>query len=96
MRTQGLDKQLKELLTKELYEYICEYIDKAIDQWVALAGSNPPLLYSKTQKEIATALYTMPNDYDENRNDGMWAVPVSLRSIDPEAVFNIKINTYGN
>lgn len=100
-RSQNLDKTQKNLLTDDLEKNIELFISKALDQWLIYANAqsvdNYSLRYSgsdflnqnkRTQvryKDLFLAL----DAYEDENFETLWAVPMSLRNIESEAVISI-------
>lgn len=93
-RTSELQNDLQNgLLTDNLRKYIVQYIEDALQQWYEKAVKQQQegnqLTYRKGKDGIA--LFTTTDAYNEERNGNFWTVPMSLRIVEPEAVFNIKL-----
>jgi hypothetical protein len=100
-RTQKLDESQKNLLTNELEANIDAFIGKALDQWLRLADAqqteNYSLRYSGSDflnrnnrnqtkyKDLFLAL----DAYEDENFETLWAVPMSLRNVESEAVISI-------
>ena len=96
--------ELRELMTKELEEYIEQYISDALNKWQLLVDNQNSgeytLRYSGSDflnsnrrnqtkwKDLFLALDAYLDDEAEN----MWAVPMSLRTVESEAVLNVNNN----
>ena len=103
-RTKGLSGGLKELLTKELEKFIELFIEEALSKWQGLVDKQQvgeySLRYSGSeslnsngrQKVKWKDLFLALDAYLDNEADNMWAVPMSLRTVESEAVINIKDN----
>lgn len=103
-RTQdpNLSSELRELLTCELEKYIELFIEESLKKWQGLVDNqlsqDYTLRYSGSDslnangrqrvkwKDLFLALDAYLNDESEN----MWSVPMSLRTVESEAVINIK------
>lgn len=100
-RTQNLDDAEKNLLTSELKKNIESFIDEALSQWIALVNTqqtdNYSLRYSGSDylnrnnrnhikyKDLFLAL----DAYEDENFETLWAVPMSLRNVESEAVISI-------
>ena len=94
--------ELKELLTKELEEYIELFIEEALNNWQGLVDNQQQgeyhLRYSGSDFLNSTGrqrvkwkdLFLALDAYLDDEADNMWAVPMSLRTVESEAVLNIK------
>ena len=96
--------ELRELMTTELEEYIEQYISDALNKWQLLVDNQNngeyTLRYSGSDflnsnrrnstkwKDLFLALDAYLDDEAEN----MWAVPMSLRTVESEAVLNVNNN----
>ncbi len=101
-RTNKLSSELKELLTKELEEYIELFIEEALNNWQGLVDNQQQgeyhLRYSGSDFLNSTGrqrvkwkdLFLALDAYLDDEADYMWAVPMSLRTVESEAVLNIK------
>ena len=101
-RTNKLTSELKELLTKELEEYIELFIEEALNNWQGLVDNQQQgeyhLRYSGSDFLNSTGrqrvkwkdLFLALDAYLDDEADNMWAVPMSLRTVESEAVLNIK------
>lgn len=103
-RTKKLSNELKELLTEELEGFIELFIEEALNKWQGMvdgqqtgeyslrySGSDSLNSYGRQRvkwKDLFLALDAYLDDETEN----MWAVPMSLRTVESEAVINIKDN----
>lgn len=90
-RTKNLEGIERELLTKELTDYIISFTEKALAQWESLAKENSELVYKQIPNGKEPFLFTSPSDYEDGKNESLWTVPQSLRIVEPEAVLHIKI-----
>ena len=103
-RTNRLPQALSELLTPELEAYIEQFMAEALDKWQHLVDSQETESYSLRYSgsdflnEIARGttkwkdLFLALDAYMDDEADNMWAVPMSLRTVEAEAVLNIKEN----
>ena len=103
-RTQELSSELKELLTDELEQYIECFIEEALEKWQGLVDKQKSeefsLRYSGSDFLNANGrmrtkwkdLFLALDAYLDDEADNMWAVPMSLRTVESEAVLNIKDN----
>ena len=105
-RTQNpyLSKELKELLTDELEKFIESFIEESLNKWQELVDNQQPQDYSLRysgsdfinangrQKIRWKDLFLALDAYMDDEADNMWAVPMSLRTVESEAVLNIKDN----
>ncbi len=103
-RTQNLSSELKELLTDELEAYIEQFLSDALCKWQELVDAqslgNYILRYSGS--DFQNSNHRLENSYkdlflpiDAYRDDdtcNTWAVPMSLRTVESEAVMNVKDN----
>ncbi|MBQ2923436.1 MAG: helicase [Bacteroidales bacterium] len=103
-RTESLSENLRELLTDELEQYIESFLNEALQYWQFLVDgqsvSNYSLRYSgseyinnkgrsaKRYKDLFLAL----DAYNDDETSNYWSVPMSLRTVESEAVLNIKDN----
>lgn len=101
-RTKALTSNLKELLTDELEAYIEQFLGAALEDWQRLvdgqSAENYNLRYSgadyinskgrsaKKYKDLFLAL----DAYQDDDTSNFWSVPMSLRTVESEAVINIK------
>lgn len=101
-RTKELSSSIKELLTTELESYIEHFLDDALKAWQSLvdgqSSQNYSLRYSgsdyinnnsrstKHYKDLFLAL----DAYQDDETSNWWSVPMSLRTVESEAVINIK------
>lgn len=104
IRTNALSSNLKELLTSELEAYIESFLDKSLFAWQTLVdeqlSGNYSLRYSgsdyinnrgrssKKYKNLFLAL----DAYQDDDTSNMWSVPMSLRTVESEAVLHLKDN----
>ncbi|MGE4283831.1 MAG: helicase-related protein [Clostridia bacterium] len=93
-RTSELSGIERELLTTDLFEYICAMVYDMLDQWLQKKEDNQELVYTKRKGQFggnlqATPLYSSSDDYDEMRLLNKWKVPTALRLLEPEAVIHI-------
>lgn len=103
-RTQKLSIELKELLTEELEYYIECFIDESLTKWQELVDNQQlgeySLRYSNSdflnanrrQRTKWRDLFLAIDAYLDDDAENMWAVPMSLRTVESEAVLNIKDN----
>lgn len=103
-RTQKLTSELKELLTEELEGFIELYIEEALSKWQRMVNNQQAgeysLRYSGSdflnsngrQKVRWKDLFIALDAYLDDETESMWAVPMSLRTVESEAVINIKDN----
>ena len=103
-RTQILPDNLRELLTPELESNIETFMASALQKWQQLvdkqdaesyslrySGSTFMNEFSRTHtkwKDLFLAL----DAYIDDEAESMWAVPMSLRTVESEAVINVKEN----
>ena len=95
---------MKELLTDELEQYIECFIEEALEKWQGLVDKQKSeefsLRYSGSDFLNANGrmrtkwkdLFLALDAYLDDEADNMWAVPMSLRTVESEAVLNIKDN----
>lgn len=91
-RTTELPGIERELLTPDLFEYICVMVHDMLEQWLEKKNDNQELVYAKSRNgrnNQATPLYSTLEDYDEMRLQNKWKVPTALRLLEPEAVIHI-------
>ena len=102
-RTKKLPDGLSELLTKEFEAFIEQFIDIALNKWQELVDLQQVEGY-KLRYYGAGLVNTRPNRrgerwkdlflsldaYEDEVEDSLWAVPMSLRTVDTEAVLNVK------
>lgn len=95
-RTQSLDPEKyaleRELLTKEHLDYIYQWIDESLNQWVDKADEyKDSLVYyaagRKSTEEVSLLVST--DDYAELKAVSKWVVPSALRLVEPESVLHI-------
>ena len=105
-RTQGpnIPSELKELLTDELEQYIEQFIEESLNNWEDLVvnqlDQGYSLRYSGSdflnsngrQKTKWRDLFLALDAYIDDEAQNMWAVPMSLRTVESEAVLNVKDN----
>ena len=103
-RTQSLSNELKELLTKELEYFVELFIEESLNKWQGLVDNqhtgNYSLRYSGSdflnsngrQRVKWKDLFLALDAYLDDEADNMWAVPMSLRTVESEAVLNINDN----
>lgn len=103
-RTQCLDESQRGLLTNELKTNIESLIDKALGQWLMLTNAQQAEGYSlrysgsyyineKNRGEIKYKdLFLALDAYEDDNFKTLWTVPMSLRSVESEAVININEN----
>ena len=96
MQNPYLSQLEKGLLTETLKDNIIRFVDKALVQWKNKASESNDLVYSDTKYTKATALFSMPNDFEESNDANIWTVPMSLRIVEPEAVLHISVDYDGN
>lgn len=91
-RTAELVSIERELLTKDLFDYICMMVHEMLEQWMKKKEDSQDLVYTKNrlgQNRQATPLYSSTEDYDDIRQQNKWKVPTALRILEPEAVIHI-------
>ena len=103
-RTQKLSSELTELLTEELEGFIELFIEEALGKWQGMVDNQQTgeysLRYSGSdflnsngrQKVKWKDLFLALDAYLDDEAENMWAVPMSLRTVESEAVLNIKDN----
>ena len=101
-RTQSLPDNLRELLPPELENYIEIFIASALQNWQQLVdnqdGESYSLRYSGSAflNELGRThtkwkdLFLALDAYMDDEAVNMWAVPMSLRTVESEAVLNVK------
>lgn len=98
-RTEKLSGLERELLTKDLLDYICLLVDEMMGQWINKKEESQNLVYTKWGRNQQTMpLYSSLEDYDEIRQENKWKVPTALRILEPEAIIRIIIEekNYGH
>ena len=101
-RTKALSISLQEILTDELESYIEHFLDDALEEWQRLvdgqASESYNLRYSgsdyinskgRTTKKYKY-LFLALDAYQDDDTSNLWSVPMSLRTVESEAVINIK------
>ena len=103
-RSERLPVELKELLTRDLEAFIESFIDDSLAKWQSLVDNqllgNYSLRYSGSellnknqhQHKKWKDLFLSLDAYLDDEADNMWAVPMSLRTVETEAVINVKDN----
>lgn len=106
-RTQDLDDEQKNLLTEDLEHNIESFITEALNKWKSLvddqANNNYRLVYSGADflnnnpriPDVYRNLFISLDAYQNEETENMWAVPMSLRSVESEAVIQIKDKNNG-
>lgn len=101
-RTKVLTSSLKELLTDELESYIERFLDEALKEWQRLVDGQTAesyyLRYSgadyinskRRTTKIYRNLFISLDAYQADDTCNFWSVPMSLRTVESEAVINIK------
>jgi len=99
-RTKILNDDLKNLLTEDALLYIKKYLEFSLNEWlqqIPLDLNKNELVYSgalyvndikkkiKKEKNLFVAL----DAYESEDNSKNWRVPMSLRTVEPEAVIRI-------
>jgi hypothetical protein len=103
-RTQNLNNSERNLLTDELENNIESFIEEALNQWITIINAqqtdNYSLRYSGSDylnrnnrnhikyKDLFLAL----DAYEDENFETLWAVPMSLRNVESEAVISINEN----
>lgn len=95
-RTEALDVAEhaleREILTEEQLNYIYQWIDESLDQWVALEEeSGDSLVYYAAGKKASeeVSLLVSTDAYAEQKLASKWVVPSALRLVEPESVLHI-------
>jgi hypothetical protein len=91
-RTAELSGIEQELLTPDLFEYICTMVHDMLEQWMEKKRDSQELVYIKNRfgrNRQATPLYSSSDDYDEMKLLNKWKVPTALRLLESEAVIHI-------
>ncbi len=101
-RTQVLNLSQKELLTEELELYIENFMSNALDYWQSLVDNqidnNYTLRYSGSEylnsrgRANYRDLFLAIDAYQDDDACNLWMVPMSLRTVESEAVINVKDN----
>ena len=99
-RTQKLTPDLRELLTADQESFIEEFIKNALDDWMSKvdeqAADGYKLRYSgseflnKSKKINWKDLFVSLDAYNDDDTLAYWSVPMSLRTVESEAVINVK------
>ena len=101
-RTQQLNESQRELLTNELTMNIEAFIDEAIDQWMAKVNTQQTdkfslrysgSMYLNQNTRVQTKyqdLFLTLDAYEDEKTGTFWAVPMSLRNVESEAVINVR------
>lgn len=108
-RTQdsALGELLNNILTPELKSNIDGFVNEAMQYWQSLVNGQDTgykLRYNgaeyvnrNSQKRVQNKNLFVPlDDYSDVNKDNMWRVPMSLRTIEEEAVISIKGSNNGN
>lgn len=109
-KTSELEEEIRGLLTEELERNIESFTMDSLKKWLRLAErqdtDNFALRYSGSEyinnnSRVPTLikykdLFLALDAYQDNENENMWAVPVSLRTVESEAVINVKETDNGN
>lgn len=99
-RTEELTPELRELLTEEQEAFIEGFIEKALNDWLNLVDGQSTgdykLRYSGSEllnikrstnwKDLFVSL----DAYQDDDSTASWVVPMSLRTVESEAVINVK------
>lgn len=101
LRTQQLDASQRELLTEELTDNIKNFIEEAINQWLATAnaqqtdkfslrysGSN--YLKTKSSRIMYKDLFLATDAYEDENTETLWKVPMALRTVESEVVISVR------
>ena len=96
--TQTLPDNLRELLTPELENYIEQFIASALENWQQLVDKQEKESYSLRYYGATNInspikwkdLFLALDAYMDEETRNMWSVPMSLRTVEAEAVLNIK------
>ncbi len=103
-RTEKLDENLRDLLTNDLEKNIEKFTADALAQWQKLVdkqqSGNYSLRYSGSDflnrnnrnRQIWKDLFIALDAYRDDENESIWAVPMSLRNVESEAIISIKEN----
>ena len=102
-RTKDLPNGLSELLTDELEEFVEQFIEIALDKWQELvdqqqsggfklrySGADYAQKYANRRGEQWKDLFLALDAYADEEEGSLWAVPMSLRTVETEAVLNVK------
>lgn len=82
----------REILTEEQLNYIYQWIDESLDQWVALkdeAGDSLVYYAAGRNAPEETSLLVSTDAYAEQKLTSKWVVPSALRLVEPESVLHI-------
>jgi hypothetical protein len=91
-RTKSLNSIECEILTQDQLTFICNWIDKSLDQWVEEVethGNSLVYYASGRNARNEVSLLVSPDDYAEQTSTNKWIVPSALRIVEPEAVLHI-------
>lgn len=102
-RTKDLPNGLSELLTDELEAFVEQFIEIALDKWQELvdqqqtegfklrySGADYAQKYASRKGEQWKDLFLALDAYADEEEDSLWAVPMSLRTVETEAVLNVR------
>ena len=94
---------LSELLTDELEAFVEQFIEIALDKWQELvdqqqsggfklrySGADYAQKYANRRGEQWKDLFLALDAYADEEEGSLWAVPMSLRTVETEAVLNVK------
>jgi superfamily II DNA/RNA helicase len=95
-RTKALGKSEqvleREIITKEQLDYIYQWIDESLDQWVEKVDEyGDSLVYYAAGRNVSkeVSLLVSTDDYIEQKAISKWVVPSALRLVEPESVLHI-------
>lgn len=95
-RTKALGKSEqvleREIITKEQLDYIYQWIDESLDQWVEKVDEyGDSLVYYAAGRNVSeeVSLLVSTDDYIEQKATSKWVVPSALRLVEPESVLHI-------
>jgi len=94
MKNDDISSIEKNILTNIHFSYIEDYINKSVDSWQdQIDNENQVLVYNNAknkQRIPQKSLFISIDAYETGDDDNYWKVPMSLRTIDPEAVIKIE------
>ncbi len=95
-RTQDLDQSIhaleREIITQEQLDYIYQWINESLDQWVEKVNKfGESLVYyaAGRNRSEEVSLLVSTDDYAEQKAASKWVVPTALRLVEPESVLHI-------
>ena len=82
------NNEIKNILKQENLDYINDYLDEAILQWLNKKDRYQNLYYKKHGER--DYLYNEEGDLSDNEDTSHWNISGSLRVIEPNSVIKIK------